>query len=96
MSPREIEDALYEHPAVSEVVVVGVPDATYGENIVAVVALKPGATATEDEFIAHVATRVTKFKLPRHVVFKDSLPRNANNKIDRKSLRKEMGATVNL
>ena len=96
ISPREIEDALYEHPAVSEVVVVGVPDATYGENIVAVVALKPGATATEDEFIAHVATRVTKFKLPRHVVFKDSLPRNANNKIDRKSLRKEIGATVNL
>ncbi len=96
ISPREIEDALYAHAAVSEVVVVGVPDATYGENIVAVVALKPGGTATENELIAHAAGYVTKFKLPCRVVFKDALPRNANNKIDRKRLRKEIASVMNL
>ncbi len=96
ISPREIEDALYVHPAVSEVVVVGVPDATYGENIVAVVALRPGATATQDELISHAADYVTKFKLPCRVVFKDALPRNANNKIDRKQLREEIAVSGNL
>ena len=96
VSPREIEDALYGHGSVSEVVVVGVPDATYGENIVAVVALKPGEAATEDELIAHAAKNVTKFKLPCRVVFRDGLPRNANNKIDRKLIREEIGAGANL
>ena len=49
ISPREIEDALYGHPAVSEVVVVGVPDRTYGENIVAAVALEPGEFASQED-----------------------------------------------
>ena len=96
ISPREIEDALYQHRSVSEVVVVGVPDPTYGENIVAVVALKPGETVTGQDLIRHAAECVTKFKLPCRVVFKDTLPRNANNKIDRKRLREEIGADANL
>ena len=96
ISPREIEDALYRHRSVSEVVVVGVPDPTYGENIVAVVALKPGETVTGQDLIRHAAECVTKFKLPCRVVFKDTLPRNANNKIDRKRLREEIGADANL
>ena len=90
ISPREIEEALYEHPAVTEVVIVGVPDPRYGENIVAVVALKPGKTATEAELIAHASHYVTKFKLPKRIVFKDTLPKNANGKIDRKVLRAEL------
>jgi len=90
ISPREIEDALYSHPAVAENVVVGVPDPVYGENIVAVVAFKPGQSAGEDELRAHAATQVTKFKLPARWVFVDVLPRNPNNKIDRKHLRQEL------
>ncbi len=90
ISPREIEDALYSHPAVAEIVVVGVPDPVYGENIVAVVAFKPGQSAAESELRTHAATQVTKFKLPARFVFVDVLPRNPNNKIDRKILRQEL------
>ncbi len=93
ISPREIEEALYEHPAVTEVVIVGVPDARYGENIVAVIALKPGKSATEAELIAHAGQYVTKFKLPKRIVFKDALPKNANGKIDRKLLRAEVASS---
>ncbi len=90
ISPREIEDAIYAHPAVGEVTVLGVPDDTYGENILAVVALKPGASATETDVREAAAQHVTKFKLPARIVFVDALPRNPNNKIDRKRLRLEM------
>ncbi len=90
ISPREIEDALYAHPAVAENVVVGVPDPVYGENIVAVVAFKPGQSAHEEDLRAHAAAHVTKFKLPARWVFVDVLPRNPNNKIDRKRLRQEL------
>ncbi len=90
ISPREIEEALYQHPAVAEAAVVGVPDATYGESIVAAVALKPGGTATEPEMIAHAAKFVTKFKLPSRVIFVESLPKNANGKIDRKVIRADV------
>jgi long-chain acyl-CoA synthetase len=90
ISPREIEDALYAHPAVAENVVVGVPDPVYGENIVAVVAFKPGHSASEADLRQHTAAHVTKFKLPARFVFVDTLPRNPNNKIDRKHLRQEL------
>jgi long-chain acyl-CoA synthetase len=90
ISPREIEEALYTHPAVREVVVVGIPDPTYGENIAAFVALKEGKSATEEELRAHCAAAVTKFKLPALILFRDDLPKNANGKLDRKILRREL------
>lgn len=90
ISPREIEEALYEHPAVAEATVLGVPDPTYGENIVAVVACKDGRVVAEAELIAHAAHYVTRFKLPARIIFRDVLPKNANGKIDRKSLREEL------
>jgi len=80
ISPREIEEALHEHDAVAEVAVIGVRDPVYGENICAVVALKPGAEATEEEIIEHAAKYVTKFKLPVRVLFVDALPKNATGK----------------
>jgi len=92
ISPREIEDAMYTHPAVAEVTVIGVPDDTYGEEIAAVVALKPGESATEDALRRHAAKNLTKFKLPARIAFLDALPRNPNNKIDRKRLREEYSA----
>lgn len=93
ISPREIEEALYQHPAVNEAVVVGVPDATYGENVAAVIAFNNGQSATEAELLAHTAKFVTKFKLPVRFAFRDELPKNANNKLDRKVLRKELSET---
>lgn len=89
ISPREIEDGFYNHPAVQEVSVVGVPDDTYGENIVAVMSLKDGYDVTEAELLAEVAKHITKFKVPKRIDFRDELPRNPNGKIDRKRLRVE-------
>lgn len=92
ISPREIEDGFYTHPAVEEVTVVGVPDSTYGENIVAVMSIKTGHTPTEKELLAHVAGHVTKFKVPARIEFRGELPRNPNGKIDRKRIRAELAA----
>jgi long-chain acyl-CoA synthetase len=94
ISPREIEDAFYEHPAVAEAVCVGVPDATYGENIAAVVALKANVDASEEELLAHLREYVTKYKLPQRIVFLDELPKNPNGKIDRKRIRADLKERV--
>lgn len=91
ISPREIEDGFYHHPAVQEVSVVGVPDTTYGENIVAIMSIKDGYDVSEAELLETVGEHVTKFKVPMRIDFRDELPRNPNGKIDRKRLRVEAG-----
>ena len=90
ISPREIEESLQEHPAVAEAAVVGMPDPTFGENIWAVVALKPGAEATEDDIKAHVAKYVTKFKIPAKVCFVPMLPTNPTGKILKREIKKQL------
>jgi len=90
IAPKEIEEAIYEHPAVAEAAVVGVPDVTYGENIWAVIATRPGQTVTEDEIKAHAAKYITKFKIPARVIFKSDLPKNEVGKIMKKELREEI------
>jgi long-chain acyl-CoA synthetase len=85
--PREVEEVLYEHPAVAEAAVVGVPDETYGENVAAAVALRPGTTATEEELIAFVADRLAAYKKPRHVWFMDELPKGPTGKILRREVK---------
>ena len=79
--PREIEEVLYEHPAVAEVAVVGIPHETLGEEIGAAVALKDGMTATPEELIAHVRPLVASYKYPRIVWLVDALPKGATGKI---------------
>jgi long-chain acyl-CoA synthetase len=79
--PREVEEVLYEHPAVAEAAVVGVPDAEWGEEVAAVVALKPGATATPDELCEFVKNQVAAYKYPRHVRLVDTLPKGPTGKI---------------
>ena len=79
--PREIEEVLYEHPAVREAAVVGLPHPTHGEEIGAAVSLKPGAEATEDELREYVKARVAPYKYPRVVWFLDDLPKGATGKI---------------
>ncbi|MEV6820268.1 AMP-binding protein [Nocardiopsis dassonvillei] len=83
----EVEAALYEHPAVFEVCVVGAPDERWGETVKAFVALRPGAEATGEELREFCATRLSRVKLPRVVEFVQQLPRNRNGKIDRRALR---------
>lgn len=90
ISPREIEEAIHQHPAVSEVAVVGIADETFGENVCAVVVPKAGRETTEEEIKAHAGRFVTKFKIPAKVVFRDALPKNAANKILKRVLREEL------
>ena len=92
--PRELEEVLYEHPAVLEAAVVGVPDAYKGELPKAYVALKPGASATPDELIAFCRERLAPFKVPRSVELRPSLPRSAVGKILRRELAQEARAAA--
>ncbi len=85
----EIENVLYEHPAVMDAAIVAVPHRTLGEEPGAVVHLKPGATATEEELRHLVASKLAAFKVPVKVVFwPETLPRNANGKILKTELKK--------
>ena len=80
--PREVEEVLYEHPAVAEAAVVGVPDAEYGEEIGAAITLKAGASATAEEIQEFVKERIAAYKYPRIVWFLDEgLPKGPTGKI---------------
>ncbi|MBB1022786.1 long-chain fatty acid--CoA ligase [Dietzia sp. E1] len=85
--PREVEDALYEHDAVFEAAVVGLPDEYRGEKVVAFVSLKAGRTATEDELIAFAADRLAAYKRPAEIHLVPELPKTQTGKIRRRELR---------
>jgi acyl-CoA synthetase (AMP-forming)/AMP-acid ligase II len=84
----EIERVLAEHPAVMEVAIIGVPDDRWGETVKAVVSLKPGTEATEEELIAYCSEHLAKFKCPTSVDIIEALPRNPTGKILKRDLRK--------
>jgi acyl-CoA synthetase (AMP-forming)/AMP-acid ligase II len=87
----EVEAALFEHPAVTDAAVIGVPHHVLGEEVGAVVVLKPGAAATVEELQAHVRERLAGFKVPAHIWFRDQeLPRNPAGKILKRDLRDEV------
>jgi long-chain acyl-CoA synthetase len=85
--PREVEEVLYAHPAVAEAAVVGTADPVMGEEVVAFVALKPGAGADPDTLIAFCQARLARYKCPREVRVVDTLPKSPIGKILRKELR---------
>jgi long-chain acyl-CoA synthetase len=85
--PREVEDTLYEHPAVFEAAVVGAPDDYQGEAVVAYVALRSGETATEDELVDFTRERLAAYKRPRTVHIINELPKTSTGKIKRAELR---------
>ena len=85
--PREIEELLYEHPAVREAAVIGIPHPELGEEVGAAVALKDGATATPDELREYVKAQAAAYKYPRHVWIVDELPKTPTGKI----LKREIG-----
>ncbi|RHW27408.1 long-chain fatty acid--CoA ligase [Nocardioides immobilis] len=86
--PREVEEVLYEHPAVAEAAVIGIPHPELGEEVAAAVALRDGATATEEEIRAFVKDQVAPYKYPRVVWFVDALPKGPTGKI----LKREISA----
>ena len=91
----EVEAVIYEHPAVYEVAVFGVPHERLGEEVAAVVFPKPGAAITVEELQAHVAKHLAVFKVPtRVVIVGDTLPRNAAGKILKRQLRDELVANA--
>ncbi|MER7078437.1 long-chain acyl-CoA synthetase [Saccharopolyspora kobensis] len=85
--PREVEDVLYEHPAVLEAAVVGAPDPYRGETVEAFVALKPGASATTDDLLAHCRNQLAAYKYPRRIELLPELPKTSTGKILRRALR---------
>jgi len=84
--PREIEEVIYEHEGVAEVAVIGVPHEELGEEVAAVVAMKEGASATEEEVITFTIERLASYKYPRRVTFMDELPKTATGKILKREL----------
>jgi acyl-CoA synthetase (AMP-forming)/AMP-acid ligase II len=84
---REVEEVVYTHPAVSEAAVIGLPDPVWGETVAAVVVLREGTSATEDEIIAVCRDRLAGFKKPKRVVFVDELPKTVSGKILKRHLR---------
>jgi long-chain acyl-CoA synthetase len=87
----EVEAALFEHPAVSDVAVIGVPHEVLGEEVGAVVVLRPGHSATREDLQAHVAERIAAFKVPSHIFFSDQpLPRNPAGKVLKRDLREHV------
>ena len=89
--PAEVEGAIAAHPAIAEVVVLGVPDAQWGEAVKAVCACKPGQTVTAQEVIDFVAARIARYKRPKHVVFVTTLPKTAAGTVDRAKVKEAHG-----
>jgi fatty-acyl-CoA synthase len=88
--PREIEEFLFNHPAVADVQVFGVPDPRYGEELCAWIRLKDGAAATEEDIRGFCRDRITHFKIPRHVRFVDTFPMTVTGKVQKFVMREMM------
>jgi len=90
--PREIDEVLYQHPAIAAAAAVGVPDALYGEEVAAVVVLKPGANAIEQEIIDYCKARLADFKCPKTVHFVEDIPKGPTGKLLKRELAKMLSA----
>lgn len=88
--PREIEEILYTHPAVMEAAVIGLPDALRGEETVAVIVRKADAVVTERELLSFCRDKLANYKIPRRVLFRETLPRGGTGKIVKRLLKKEL------
>jgi long-chain acyl-CoA synthetase len=91
--PREVEEVLYEHPAVLEAAVVGIPDPTHGEEIGAAVVLRSGAEVSADELQKHVKSQLAAYKYPRRIWFLDELPKGPSGKILKREIAPPAAAT---
>jgi long-chain acyl-CoA synthetase len=85
--PREVEEVLYRHPAILEAAVIGVKHESHGEEVKAIVALKPGASVTQEELIAYCKESLAAYKYPRQIEFRAELPKGPTGKILKRELR---------
>ncbi len=93
VASREVEDALFTHPAVSEVAVIAVPDPKWIEAVAAVIVLRDGAEVSEAVLIEHAQATLAPYKLPKRVFFAESLPKNTAGKLLKRELRLRYGST---
>jgi acyl-CoA synthetase (AMP-forming)/AMP-acid ligase II len=91
VSSIEVEDCLFQHPAVAEAAVIGVPDDRWGETVVALVIARPGASPAADELVQYARERLAGYKLPRIIRFVDELPRSPTGKVLKRELRERYG-----
>ena len=89
IAPLEIDGVLAEHGDVGEACTIGVPDKIYGEEVVSFVTPRPGTAPSAEAVLAHCRTKLPAAKMPKQVVFRDALPRNRRDKLDRGALRAE-------
>src|SRR5205807_10567116 len=87
--PREIEEFLYTHPAVADVQVIGVPDERYGEELMAWVVLRTGASLSDDEVREFCRNKIAHYKVPRYVKFVDSFPMTVTGKVQKFKMREQ-------
>jgi long-chain acyl-CoA synthetase len=87
--PRRIEEAIYEHPAVEEVTVIGIKDQYRGEAPKAFIKLKPDVTATEADIRKHLESKLSKIEMPAQIEFRDALPKTMIGKLSKKELKAE-------
>jgi long-chain acyl-CoA synthetase len=93
--PREVEEILYAHPAVSEAAVLGVPHRDLGEEVAALVVLRPGTNATPEEIRAFVQERVAPYKYPRLVKLVNELPKSVTGKILKRAISHDLFQSFN-
>ena len=86
IAPLEIDEVLIRHPGIAEAAAVGVPDKIYGEEVVAYVVLRAGATLGADDILRHCAAALPAFKTPKRIVLSEELPKTERGKLDRKAL----------
>lgn len=91
VSPLEVDVVLLDHPCIAQVVTFGVPHAKLGEEVGAVVVLHPGQVATEQEIRDFCATRLAAYKVPRHILLRDDIPKGATGKVQRIGLAAKLG-----
>jgi acyl-CoA synthetase (AMP-forming)/AMP-acid ligase II len=91
ISPREVDEVLMDHPAVSQVVTFALPHDKLGEEVACVVVLRDGSHASEREIRDFVGARLADFKTPRKVLFRDEIPKGATGKLQRIGLAKKLG-----
>jgi acyl-CoA synthetase (AMP-forming)/AMP-acid ligase II len=92
VSSIEVEDAVFSHPEVAEVAVIGIPDDKWGELVLALVVLTPGSTLSEADIIAHARSKLAGYKCPKKVEFRESLARTATGKLQKFKLREPFWA----